>query len=57
MAYHCEKYGSECDGCQECKVTVPTCPVCGEECEKLYRNHGTVIGCENCIEEVDSYGI
>ena len=28
-----------------------TCPVCGEECETLYRRpYGEILGCENCVE-------
>ena len=34
----------------------PRCPFCGEECEKYYRwRHGTIIGCDNCVEEVDAW--
>lgn len=31
------------------------CPVCGEECECLYKNSGTgdIVGCDNCILRVD----
>lgn len=32
------------------------CPLCDEECETIYRDrYGTVFGCENCIEEQESY--
>ena len=32
-------------------VIYPRCPVCGEECEKVYRSEKTaeIIGCDNCI--------
>lgn len=30
------------------------CPLCGEECETLYKGGGDIIGCENCIERVDA---
>lgn len=30
------------------------CPVCGEECETLYINLGTVVGCDQCITVRDA---
>lgn len=28
----------------------PRCPVCGDECEYIYRNfHNEILGCDNCI--------
>ena len=32
------------------------CPVCGEECEHVYRIRGSwdVMGCENCLIEEES---
>ena len=34
---------------------LPTCPECGEECQKLYRDStGCIIGCENCVDELDA---
>lgn len=37
-------------------VIYPRCPVCSEECEKVYRSEQTaeIIGCENCISENDA---
>lgn len=34
----------------------PKCPVCGEECETIYvsKSNGEALGCNWCIEEVDS---
>ena len=32
------------------------CPVCGKECEMIYRDrNGGVCGCEKCIEEQESW--
>ena len=37
---------------------VPHCPVCGQECEVLYRNrYGEVIGCDDCVESVDAWEV
>jgi ribosomal protein L37AE/L43A len=33
----------------------PKCPVCGEECETLYRDDLEIVGCEHCIKEIDAY--
>ena len=35
----------------------PECPICGEECEKLYRVDVSdeIIGCDKCIVTVDAY--
>lgn len=34
----------------------PICPVCGDECETYYRRQGNeILGCENCIVEVNAY--
>lgn len=33
----------------------PVCPVCGEECEKIYKDvWGNILGCDNCVEEMDA---
>lgn len=35
---------------------LPLCPVCGQECDTIYLDaYGDAVGCENCIETVDSY--
>ena len=31
------------------------CPVCGEECETIYKKDGEILGCENCFEAVDAW--
>lgn len=31
------------------------CPVCGEECKTFYKIIHKVVGCENCVDEVDAY--
>lgn len=35
------------------------CPVCGEECEKLFKHKSTseIAGCDNCIEGVDPWEV
>jgi len=34
----------------------PICPVCGEECETIYRAYvGLILGCDNCINPVNAY--
>ena len=35
----------------------PHCPVCGSECEHVYRENFTdnILGCENCISEEDAW--
>ncbi len=32
------------------KVTWPRCPICGDECETVYKVAGYVVGCDNCTE-------
>ena len=36
----------------------PVCPVCGQECEKVYRDVRTleILGCDVCVEEKDACG-
>ena len=38
------------------EIIYPRCPICGEECETIYRLEKTaeIIGCENCISEHDA---
>lgn len=34
----------------------PICPVCGAECETLYKDKwGDVIGCEDCVTAVEAW--
>lgn len=36
----------------------PRCPVCGKECETIYRHvSGLFIGCDVCIETKDAWGV
>jgi len=38
------------------ELDMPRCPECGEECEILYRNRiGEIVGCDNCLEQIDAY--
>ena len=39
------------------EVIYPRCPVCGEDCEKVFRSEQTaeILGCDNCIMECDAY--
>ena len=30
------------------------CPECGEECSWIFKKDGSIIGCENCIEQVSA---
>ena len=34
---------------------MPECPVCGDECEKLYKAGNEIVGCEHCINVIDAY--
>lgn len=34
----------------------PRCPVCGEECETVYRNiYLDIVGCDVCLESKDAW--
>ena len=33
----------------------PVCPVCGKECDTLFKRNGEVVGCEMCVKAVDAY--
>ena len=36
----------------------PRCPVCGEECETMYRDHyGAYVGCDVCMETKDAWEV
>lgn len=36
----------------------PHCPVCGEECEKVYRNRDfEIVGCDCCLDDLDAWGV
>lgn len=36
---------------------LPVCPICGEECETVYRESGTanILGCNNCLIQEDAW--
>ena len=34
---------------------VPVCPICGNECEIIYKYGNTVEGCDQCIDAVDAW--
>ena len=58
MAMHCVNGCRECTGCMACyKEPDPIhCDICGEEVEYLYKDKtGNVVGCDNCIKQVDPY--
>ena len=34
----------------------PICPVCGNECEKVYKDsYGEIVGCDECLAEHDAW--
>ena len=33
--------------------TFPICPVCGEECEEIFRDN--IVGCDICIKQSDAW--
>lgn len=34
----------------------PICPVCGEECETIYKDrYGAIAGCDVCVETRDAW--
>lgn len=34
----------------------PICPVCGEECETIFKDrYGQIVGCSECIEQFDPW--
>ena len=36
--------------------TYPHCPICGEECETLYKDRsGEVFACDNCVSAQDAW--
>lgn len=38
------------------KTVWPICPVCGEECDTVYRNKNLeIVGCEGCIFWADAW--
>lgn len=38
------------------KVIFPRCPVCGKDCDTVYKDRdGTIFACENCVTIADAY--
>lgn len=36
----------------------PRCPVCGEECETIYKDRERdIVGCDNCLNSVDAWEV
>ena len=35
----------------------PKCPVCGKECEKIYKHDAEIIGCDECIQVQDAWEV
>lgn len=48
-------YGHQDNPFPQDEPDCPICPVCGEECETLYRKGNEILGCENCIVEVNAW--
>lgn len=38
------------------KPDYPCCPICGQECETIYKIDNEIVGCENCVTEDDFPG-
>ena len=56
MAYQCRKMNKECEGCGLCEPEPSKCPICGAECETVYKDYyGDIIGCNECVKEVDAW--
>ena len=36
-------------------VKWPRCPVCGQECETVYKVDGYVVACDQCVEEQSAW--
>lgn len=36
----------------------PICPICGEECETIYKEmYGSILGCDICISREDAWDV
>ena len=41
-----------------CTPKYPVCPICGEECETMYKDrYGAYIGCDVCVEVKDAWEV
>ena len=37
---------------------VPCCPICGEQCEIIYKDKwGNICGCDDCIDALDAWEV
>lgn len=46
---------AEINGCAPWTKGNPVCPVCGEECETVYKNRDwEIVGCDVCIRQEDA---
>lgn len=37
--------------------TYPHCPVCGAECDTIYKCKTEIVGCGDCVTQSDAWGI
>ena len=38
--------------------TYPHCPVCGEECDTIYKDkEHDIVGCDNCVSTADAWEV
>ena len=47
-------YGHQDNPFPQDEPDCPICPVCGEECETLYRQGNEILGCDNCSVGVNA---
>ena len=33
----------------------PVCPVCGKECDTVYKRDGEILGCDVCVRSYDAW--
>lgn len=39
------------------KLVNPRCPVCGKECETIYKVDGIIVGCDECLQIDDAWEV
>jgi len=37
------------------KEKFPVCPICHKECTYIYRQKSEILGCDNCIDQVNAW--
>lgn len=48
----------ELTGYPDGREVIPICPVCGEQCETIYKDTwGDIVGCDQCITAFDAVDI